>query len=408
MPFIVCKENVNSSSQGMSAKGIVVFKHLEIKFFNALPAKIREAIKSRYNIIYYFGFHAEFDEDLMGADGYISDHNVLRISNSNIPRLFLNGFNFIGDEFCDNVSLELVRKEFDFIYVGDPQKRKNLDLLIAAIKNVHELNYFPKIIIVNRVNSNSRDISKRNEFLKKYLLSNIDKTHKNNIVYIESDGGFGFLLPSYFIKCLMEKCRALIIPSSEEGAARVVAEAKVLGLDVISNLNMKGGSNNYLDEDDLLFEGEVDLTNKIISYLKRSDIKRSEQLKSDRYKKIFCEKFTRKEAIDWFSKTYGVDRQYIETSLLNKTLYNSFSSHNVYIPRDVPSNKSTDECLTNISMLKFSTYLLDSFSAGISNVAMAFIFDCGLIIKKFLRGAINSVVNFQPRIKFRFSNKWWR
>ena len=145
------------------------------------------------------------------------------------------------------------------------------------------------------------------------------------------------------------------------------------------------------------------LTNKIISYFKRSDVKKSKRLKSDRYKKIFCEKFTREKAIDWFSKTYGVDRQHIETSLLNKTLYNSFSSHNMYIPRDVPSNKNTDECLSNISMLRFSAYLLESPASGIFNVAAASIFDSGLIIKKFLRNMINLVINFLSGVKFRLS-----
>ena len=65
----------------------------------------------------------------------------------------------------------------------------------------------------------------------------------------------------------MKSSKFLVLTSRSEGAARVVAEALLCGLGIISYGYMKGGTNNHLGDCDYIYYNERELEDSIISSL---------------------------------------------------------------------------------------------------------------------------------------------
>jgi glycosyltransferase involved in cell wall biosynthesis len=326
------------------SKGILIIKHLEYPFYNAMLVRNIRELQRKYFIGLYLGFYTSKDYDFKNIDFYIAEDNVLYIRNSRLPRLNLNGYNFQPKSFFSRSS----NKYFDFIFIGDPSRRKRLKLFLESIDKALDNRTFSTLII-NRTNSKNiysklLNLEVRNTF------RNINQTKRNNITYLEVDKSKDLIIPRTSIPFFIESAKCLVIPSLEEGAARVVAEALSKGLNVLSYKHMLGATNNHLNNEyDLLFDSKEDLVEKMSSFVENYENFYSK--KNINYYKIFSEEESKQKLKSFLITTlkgFQLDKDNFEKLVLT----NSLQSHNTFLPRSLPSNKKTDECQSLDSMYK--------------------------------------------------------
>lgn len=346
MAFILQHHKKNS-------KGILILKHLEFVFFNAMSLKKIFQLQEKYIIGLYFGFYTFKKNDFENIDFYIGEDNVVEIPQSKTPRLNLNGYNFQPKSFFVKNGL---KKQFDFIFIGDPSRRKRLSMLIDSLNSALDKCSF-SVLIINRTKTKSL----YSKFLNKIVRASLGKMNYNkrsHITYLEVDQSNNALIPRDVIPFFIESAKCLIIPSLAEGAARVVAESLAKGLNVISFKDMQGATNNHLHKDyDLLFNTEKDLTDKICYYVE--NYKNIFSKKNIDFEDIFFEdnsKHKLKIFLQNTFKNFHLDKK----NFKNKRLANSLQSHNTFLPRFLPSNKKTDECISFDSMYKLICYLTEN------------------------------------------------
>ena len=73
MAFIL-KENNNNN------KGILVLKHLELKYYSSLDPNLIDSLRKKFIIGVYFGFHFKIYEDIKNIDFYLAEDNVIEFS----------------------------------------------------------------------------------------------------------------------------------------------------------------------------------------------------------------------------------------------------------------------------------------------------------------------------------------
>jgi len=339
------------------SKGILVLKHLELSSFLSLGAKAIENLKRKYIIGMYFGFYFELAKDIPYLDFYLAEDNVINFlgDNSSVPRCNLNGYNFIHRHIKD-IPITPVN---DFIFIGSYSPRKNLILFLKALLAVSEN---PRVLVVVDFNSQNKVQRRIRREVKNLLL----KLNNASISIIEVRKNEGLYLNRKTIDLLLQASRVLVIPSRSEGAARVVAEAKILGLDVISNKHMKGGTNNHLHSvSDYLFDGLMDLSSALEAYSSCTKLNfTSPELlvfNHDQSRWIFTE---------FIASNFG-DR--LEKSslagLLKLDMENLFQSHKCTLPRHIPDASRNDECYSLSAMYRLYAYLSGS-EEGVSKVMM--------------------------------------
>jgi len=340
MAFVLDKNN--------KGKGILVLKHLEIDYYNSLNIKIIKNLRKKYIIGVYFGFHFKLKKDIKNIDFYLAEDNVIEYSNFNslIPRCNLNGYNFINNSEFE-VSNE--DKITDLIYIGNSSRRKNLKSLLNALFNLEKINIYPSVIIINIYRPSVDEVI---ELLK--IKNILNKLSNKKITYIEINNRKGKPIPKYIISKLLKSSKYLVLTSSAEGAARVVAEAILSGVGVISNGNMKGGTNNHLDENDYIYYDVKDLEKSIIKSLNNSGLVKNNN--SDK----FDQSNSKVILLEFFKTNFNNKLNFdVEQKILDIDLSNSFQSHNTFLNRSIPSNIKTDECLSHTSMYNLVSYLLN-------------------------------------------------
>lgn len=330
------------------SKGIVVLKHLELTSFLSLGDRAIEALKKKYIIGVYFGFYFELTKDIPYVDFYLAEDNVINFRgfNSSVLRCNLNGYNFVH-----SVTKEFIGKPVnDFIFIGSYSPRKNLVLFLKALSFINKK---PKVLVVVDFNSASK-VQRRIRRKVKNILATLDNGH---VSIIEVRKNEGIYLNRNTIDLLLGSSRILVIPSRSEGAARVVAEAKILGLDVISNKNMKGGTNNHLHMvSDYLFDGLTDFSRVLEECMSCTKLNLPLQdmtaFNHDSSRQVFTE---------FIESSFGdcVEKSYL-SGLLKLDMENLFQSHKCTLPRHIPDSSRNDECYSIGAMYRLYTYLIGS------------------------------------------------
>ena len=345
MPFILLKPS-------KSRKGIIVLKHLELFAFKSLKKRHRIEIKKKYLIGIYFGYSYILVEDIPFADFYLAEDNVINFINfkSSMPRCNLNGYNFLTVPIKNRNTTKL----FDFLFIGNSSKRKNLIFFLNALK-----------LTINKSKNIKLNIAlivvHQNSYLNNYELSKCErliselKTEKCQFTYIKIDAKKNFKLPKNTIDLFYKNSRNLVLCSYGEGAARVVAEAKLHGLGVLFYELTKGGSRNHFNEKyDFIFSNIEEFSRAILSSLNN---KRMDQKTLDYYKTIFSETNSKQKLAEFLSYQFSFDLNELKNYFRKLNLMNSFQSHNQFLPREIPSVEKTDECLTPSSMTRLYEYL---------------------------------------------------
>ena len=236
---------------GNGDKDIMVVKHLEDRFFQTLTEKQMKMIKARYLVGLYLGTQIE-QINYKIYDFIIFVDGVFPNFKNDIPRLPLSGFNFLPPtEGAQNQCLAS-----DVVYIGDLSVNKNLKQFLK-FSDIHVTLKFKAVIRVLYIS----------DFiilgLLKMFFSNVEfvlpsarkKSHKRETI-------FSHIASAHYV----------FIPYLKEGAARVFAEAELLGKPIIYNPKMLGGTQCFMDPIENISIDEF-ATNKIFR-VKDLDAKR--------------------------------------------------------------------------------------------------------------------------------------
>lgn len=329
-------------------KGILILKHSEFATFSKFDNRFKLRVKDKYYLGIYFGFAMNltngWGEGLI--DFVVAADNVANGLNSSIPRIPLNGFNFIApaeERYTDGI----LNKVYDFIFVGNSQTRKNLYKLVCSISELDAQGKNYTYILINRVGLtleekiNARRIRKKINSLSDYA--------RSRVTYIEFNGSQD-QLPKSLLFLAMRQSKALICPSRSEGAARIVAEASLRGLNVISYKFMKGGTNNFLDKDyDLIFDDFNSLSSVMDKYVENADF----YLKKDiACQTIYEESHSKLKFVDYLSNILSEPSEELAQIASKLDMKNALSSHTNLLPSNC-SSKTSDEALKSSSMLRY-------------------------------------------------------
>jgi|GEM_PF-2858704 len=336
-------------SQPSKGKGIIIFKHLEIKFINRLNQNLINKLKQKYIIGVYFGFHTQLSVDIDWADFYLAADNLIKIKKSTKPRIPLNGFNFISSQEIQ--SDNITPKKYDFLFIGNSQTRKNLLPFVKSLKEMSKSTKDFNILIINRLGESLENKLYVHKIRK--VLSSLQADVRKNIRYIESLT-VSDPLPKDALKLFYQQSRYLVITSRSEGAARVVGEASLNNLAIISYAKMLGGTNNHLDLDvDILFDDFKDLSSTLLNALKKRGELNSY---SSTNKNCYLEEYSKVILIEHLVALFNFKQTDLESELLSKNLYNAFSSHLNLLDSKF-SNNQTDEILSYKKMYLFISSL---------------------------------------------------
>lgn len=348
MAFLLLKYEEETNT-----KGILIFKHLEINLLTKIDKNLINKLKERYILGMYFGFYYILNQDIKDIDFYVAEDNVIEYRfNSTTPRINLNGYNFIGNEYENIIKKD--NKLYDFIFIGSASRRKGLKQLLSSINKIATTTKLtPQIVIINRV-SGGIYMKILNRIVKQKL-DEIPKKFRKNITYIELDSTTGYQLPKYLIKELLCLSKTLILPSRDEGCARVVAEAQLMGLNIISYKYMNGGTNNHLTKYDILYDNFSDMSTEMIENLNNYNNFYSK--KDISFNEIYLEKYSKQTFAKELSRLFNYDFKFLNDKFNDIVFYNSISSHNTLLPREYSSNPFTDEIYSYEVMSKLITWL---------------------------------------------------
>lgn len=171
---------------------------------------------------------------------------------------------------------EIIKKEFDLIYVGRIEKEKAVDDLIFVVKKLSK--HYPKIrLAILGIGSEENKIK---DLVKKF---NLDKN-----VYF-----FGFVNN---VSKYLQKSKIFVIPSKNEGIPNVVLEAYECGLPIVSN-NFLGANEVVVNKKTgFIVKNRSELYEKVLYLMKNNKIRKD----MGREGKIFKDKKFGKKNQDEF------------------------------------------------------------------------------------------------------------
>ena len=203
------------------SKGVLVVKHLEDRFFQSLSDVEMELVRNSFCLGLYLGtftrnINYKIYDFVVFADGVFPGFN------GEVPRLPLSGFNFLPAF----ESVQIKEESCDVLYVGDLSENKNLI----------EFLYFS----VRHPNLRLRAVIRFIYPFDRFLCSFIRFIFRN--IEFNLPGKGGKVHSRGVVLSYISNARYLFVPYIKEGAARVFAEAEVLGKPIIYNPNMVGGT----------------------------------------------------------------------------------------------------------------------------------------------------------------------
>lgn len=341
MPFLF-------KGKSQSSKGVLILKHSEYKVFRSMPEKIRRSVKVDYSIGVYFGFAMNLAESWgrETVDFVVATDNVAKGLSKDIPRIPLNGFNFIApadEKFSDEALVKL----YDFMFVGNSQTRKNLNKLVSSISELDSSGKHFSFFILNRVGLSLEEKLNARRIRKK--IDSLSDEARANVTYMELNGSQD-QLPKNLLFLAMRQSRALICPSRSEGAARIVAEAALRGLNIISYKHMKGGTNNFLDlKYDIIFDDFNRLSEAMVQYITDIEFYSKKEVKC---REIYQENHSKVRFVEFLSSIISEPTNDLMKIASKLDMKNALSSHTNFLPSNC-SSKMSDEALTSTSMLRY-------------------------------------------------------
>jgi len=270
---MVCdlKKNKNNS------KGILVFTHKEISFLtNKYFTKFLEKEISLLKNFFLIGIHwGWYKNDLLKSDNidfHMAGKGTLSFSSedkilNNI--IYLCNRNFIDPVF-KNTNKE---KIYDIITITRPVKFKNNKKIFENIKKIFLEGKKYKFLILFTVPSEKLLKSENfySEIFTDYnsLFNEEEKKYINLLPIFTNNSEY--FLSKQMISDFLNLSKVFLLSVEKEGASRVIHEALLCGLPIITYKHLKGGGLDYLNEKNSeLFEDFDKIYLSIIKILENS------------------------------------------------------------------------------------------------------------------------------------------
>ncbi|MDA7717832.1 hypothetical protein N8837_01085 [Pseudomonadales bacterium] len=304
-------------------KAVLVLKHLEFKFLDALSVSEIDALKEQFVIGYYYGFFTE-SFPRYAPDFVISLDNVLgdqlKYLYQDIPRFSRSGFNFLPSDLYKHEAKE---NQYS-VYIGDLSPRKNF------IEVIRCLNAFE-----GPVRAYLRITDKLDKFMLPILGSLFCKIANLELIFPAEGANFS----RDQILTAIAGSNSVFIPYKREGAARVFAESEVFGKPCIYNENMKGGTLDFIKKDENI---------SLQDYLRGRKVADVTPKSVEQKRKIYCAEHTSILFSAFIKDAFSID-----CSFEGDELVNAFSGHKNELPAKF-TNEMTDEVP---SFSKFTLFL---------------------------------------------------
>jgi len=354
-----------------SAPGLLVFSHKEyLKFLNTKLAKL---LLNELKENYFIGIHWGASFKTIPINKQVDIHFALPgllpdISELEEKVIPLTTRNFTPSNFT---SQKEVQKDWDIITVGRKVKVKRYLEFFLIIKKVFEIKPNAKVLII----SPKDEYPKRSteDFLFDENYNNIFSDKEKQQINIYSDNKF---LGTKEIIDLLNRSKTFLFTSTQEGVAKVTAEAALCGLKVLIYKDFIGSATYGIDSEQVyLYEDIEDASTSIVKfideeiiYTPNNDTIREEHslIKLDQY-------------LDIFYNNRGFD---YDNNLNSNDLRNNLNSFNQSLPSSIVVNNSND--IKNLrAFVMFCE--LNSIKAASYKKIYALLYDMLLVIKELYR-----------------------
>lgn len=250
-----------------SSKGIISFTHKEKKYFNnlitnlLLKKQIKE-IKENYFFSMHWGWYHKDHKDIPLIDFHLAGKGTLNFKNtkSNLIMNFCNR-NFIDKKF----KVKNLNKIYDIISITRPVKFKNIDKIFSALRKIYNKKIYLKVLIIFPIYS-------KNDLNKKEYYTNLFEDYQK--IFSPKERNYFSLMPVYSgslfplskddICNFLNQSKLFLLPVEKEGASRVIHEALLCGVPVITCKNLKGGGLDYLNEQNSCLIDDLDRMDETI------------------------------------------------------------------------------------------------------------------------------------------------
>lgn len=250
-------------------KGIIVFTHKEIAFFQKFfkqtrfdwANKLQSRFVKRYTLKRYFkgeleqlrkdffiGMHfGHFHKDypkLPYVDFYMGSEGTVLFKEP-VFRIPLNSRNFIPTIFQD---LGFERKYWDIICVAKANVLKKMDEQLKAFRRIYDLGHKYRILLLVPP-SVTRDPKKVYVDLEDDYYRMFNKDERDLFTLMSLRDNLSFLgLPQTTLVEFYNNAKVFTLYSQREGESRVISEALLCGLPVVVKDNLIGGGRDFLNE----------------------------------------------------------------------------------------------------------------------------------------------------------------
>ena len=354
-----------------SAPGLLVFSHKEyLKFLNTKLAKL---LLNELKENYFIGIHWGASFKTIPINKQVDIHFALPgllpdISELEEKVIPLTTRNFTPSNFT---SQKEVQKDWDIITVGRKVKVKRYLEFFLIIKKVFEIKPNAKVLII----SPKDEYPKRSteDFLFDENYNNIFSDKEKQQINIYSDNKF---LGTKEIIDLLNRSKTFLFTSTQEGVAKVTAEAALCGLKVLIYKDFIGSATYGIDSEQVyLYEDIEDASTSIVKfideeiiYTPNNDTIREEHslIKLDQY-------------LDIFYNNRGFD---YDNNLNSNDLRNNLNSFNQNLPSSIV-DKNTNDIKNLRTFVMFCE--LNSIKATYYKKLYAVLYDILLVTKELYR-----------------------
>ncbi len=230
---------------------------------------VKKILKKKYIVIVHWGFVVE---NARNAD-FVSLHIADAVTGNALKNDGGLVLNLTSKDFTPDISSqgEYLDRRYDLITVSHNSRRKRLDYLLLAIREVkNRIPDLKAILIINTPSKTFRKNTARTEinFLKEYYNRFTYKERQDVVLIRVSDEQELEGLSSSFVYQMMAKSDNFVLFSKQEGAAKVVKEAVEMGCHAWVWADLRGGTvTNISTSDYTSYANDSDFIDSFSSHL---------------------------------------------------------------------------------------------------------------------------------------------
>ena len=172
----------------------------------------------------------------------------------------------LSTNLINDISNNINNKYWDIITVAKPHSVKNLDLFLREIKKVLETRQEIKILIISPIAPNEYKHKNDHHNISKIIQEDFSIEQQKNITLLRPDCGTNEGIDNIHIFPFYQWSKIFCFFTEFEGESRVTHEALCCGLPIVCYKYLKGGANEYLNnQNSIQFESYDNAYKSIIT-----------------------------------------------------------------------------------------------------------------------------------------------